>query len=67
MSPKSVTRENILAFLRTYKEEKGYAPTLREIARACAIKSLSVVQFHLDRLELAGVIRRDKKNRGALP
>ena len=61
MPPKSATRENILAFLRTYKEENGYAPTLREIARACAVKSLSVVQFHLDRLELAGAIRRDKE------
>ena len=61
MSPKSATRENILAFLRTYKEENGYAPTLREIARACAVKSLSVVQFHLDRLELAGAIRRVKE------
>jgi repressor LexA len=61
MPPKSITRENILAFLRTYKEKNGYAPTLREIAQACAVKSLSVVQFHLDRLELAGAIRRDKE------
>ncbi len=61
MSPKSVTREHILAFLRTYKEKNGYAPTLREIAEGCAVKSLSVVQFHLDRLELAGVIKRDKE------
>lgn len=61
MAPKSVTRENILAFLRTYKEKNGYAPTLREIAQACAVKSLSVVQFHLDRLEHAGAIRRDKE------
>ncbi len=60
MPPHNVTREHILAFLRTYKEKNGYAPTLREIARACAVKSLSVVQFHLDRLELAGTIRRDK-------
>jgi len=61
MPPKSITRENILAFLRTYKKKNGYAPTLREIAQACAVKSLSVVQFHLDRLELAGAIRRDKE------
>ncbi len=65
MSSKSVTRENILAFIKSYKEENGYAPTLREIAKACAIKSPSVVQFHLDRLELAGAIVRGRdKSRG---
>ncbi len=60
MPPKTATREKIFAFLQAYRQENGYAPTLREIAKACAIKSLSAVQFHLDRLERDGVIRRDK-------
>lgn len=47
--------------MRAFKEKNGYAPTLREIAQGCAVKSLSVVQFHLGRLETAGAIRRDKE------
>ncbi len=60
MSSRTTTREKIFTFLRSYREKNGYAPTLREIARACAVKSHSVVQFHLDRLERDGAIRRDK-------
>ena len=59
----------MLAFLQAYRQRNGYAPTMREIAGACGVKSLSAVQFHLDRLERDGAIRRDReKSRGiALP
>jgi repressor LexA len=60
MAAKRSTREKILGFLQSYREGHGYAPTLREIAGACAVKSLSAVQYHLDRLEQEGVIRRDR-------
>lgn len=69
MPPRTSTREKMLAFLQAYRQRNGYAPTMREIAGACGVKSLSAVQFHLDRLERDGAIRRDReKSRGiALP
>jgi repressor LexA len=69
MPPRTSTREKMLAFLQTYRQRNGYAPTMREIARACGVRSLSAVQFHLERLERDGLIRRDReKSRGiALP
>jgi len=58
---KSRTRERILAFISAFKKEKGYAPTVKEIAESCNITSVSVVQYHLDHLEQAGAIRRERK------
>lgn len=55
----SGTRMRILEYIRTFREEKGYAPTVRDILRGCNISTTSVVQHHLDRLEKDGFIRRD--------
>ncbi len=65
---KSRTRENILSFIFTFKQEKGYAPTVKEIAENCNITSVSVVQYHLNHLERAGAIRRERnKSRSINP
>ena len=65
---KSRTRESILNFILAFRQEKGYAPTVKEIAEGCAITSVSVVQYHLDRLENAGAIRRERnKSRSISP
>lgn len=57
---KSGTRERILSFISAFRQERGFAPTVKEIAESCNITSLSVVQYHLDRLERSGVISREK-------
>jgi repressor LexA len=54
------TRDRVLDFIIAFKQRKGYAPTVKEIAENCGITSLSVVQYHLDQLEQTGLIRRDK-------
>jgi repressor LexA len=65
---KSRTRENILNFISAFRQEKGYAPTVKEIAESCNITSVSVVQYHLDRLERSGAIRRERnKSRSINP
>jgi repressor LexA len=65
---KSRTRENILSFISAFKQEKGYAPTVKEIAENCNITSVSVVQYHLNHLERAGAIRRERnKSRSINP
>jgi len=48
----------ILHYLRQYHRQFGVAPSLREIAAACAIPSTSNVVYHLERLEKAGHLKR---------
>jgi repressor LexA len=65
---KGRTRQTILAFITAFRAAKGYAPTVKEIADNCAITSPSVVQYHLDRLEKEGAIRRERnKSRSINP
>ena len=51
-------RKQILDFIRRFVNEKGYAPTLREIRRACQIGSMELLQHHLEALERDGYISR---------
>lgn len=53
------TRSRILNFIRKFLDERGYAPTVRDIARGCKISTPSVVQHHLNKLESQGHIHRD--------
>jgi repressor LexA len=55
----SKNRENILKFLQSFTDERGYAPTVRDIMRGCNLSSTSVVQHHLNILEREGYIHRD--------
>ncbi len=47
-----------LEFLRNFIAEKGFGPTLKDIADHIGVKSLSTAHFHLERLEDKGFIRR---------
>lgn len=38
----------ILDFIKSYFEEHGYAPTVREIGGGIGLKSPSSVQFHME-------------------
>ena len=64
MARVSSKREEILAFLRDFSAQNGYAPTVREIMRAVGLKSTASVYYHLSTLNDAGVISMDGgKNR----
>lgn len=52
----------ILACIRDFIQERGYPPTVRDIARELGISSTSVVDYHLKRLERAGWIERDPRS-----
>lgn len=56
--PMSRTRELILQYLKDHIDDKGYPPTVREIAWAVGIASTSTVHRHLEGLEKDGYIRR---------
>jgi repressor LexA len=47
-----------LEFLRNFLADKGYAPSLKDIADFIGVKSPSTAHFHLERLENKGFIRR---------
>lgn len=57
----SDTRERILKYIHEFVEDKGYAPTVRDIVRGLDLSSTSVVQHHLNMLEREGHIRRDQQ------
>jgi len=57
LSPK---RKQILDFITAFIEGKGYAPSVRDIAKGCGISSSSVAQYHLNVLERDGYIYRDR-------
>jgi len=59
MMRKPEVREKILEYIRRFFDEKGYAPTVRDIMRGCNISSTSLVQYHLNVLEKEGQIHRD--------
>ena len=49
----------ILNFIGKHCSEKGFPPSVREIARAVGLKSPSTVHSHLDTLQRLGYLRRD--------
>jgi repressor LexA len=59
-------QHEILAFVNTHVDDHGYPPTVREIGRAVGLTSPSTVHAHLEKLEKAGLIRRDATKPRAL-
>ena len=59
-------QQEILAFVNTHVDEHGYPPTVREIGQAVGLTSPSTVHAHLEKLEKAGLIRRDATKPRAL-
>ncbi|MBO4888709.1 MAG: transcriptional repressor LexA [Firmicutes bacterium] len=55
----SSKQTEILSFLIDFQNERGYAPSVREICDAVHLSSTSSVHNHLSRLEEKGYIKRD--------
>ena len=56
-------QKEILEKIRALIAEKGYAPSLAEIARACGLSSVSTVHKHLTLMQERGLLRRRKSRR----
>lgn len=55
----SERQRQIIDFIRSTIETKGYPPSVREIGEAIGLSSSSTVHGHLDKLSKMGMIRRD--------
>ena len=49
-------KKEILDYIESYINEKGYSPTIREIGKAVGLQSTSAVSFHLVKLRKEGKI-----------
>jgi repressor LexA len=58
--------ERILDFIRETTSERGYPPTVREIAEAVGLASTSAVHHHLMKLERDGKLQKDATRSRAL-
>ena len=56
--PRGDMQEKILAYIKQQVQEKGYPPSVREIAGAVGLRSTSTVHGHLQRLERKGLLHR---------
>ena len=59
MTPLSPKRQQLLDFIRRFRQQRGYGPTVREILQARHVSSISLVQRDLKVLEKEGYISRD--------
>ena len=59
-------QQQIYDFIRSYQKDKGYPPSVREMAAAVGLSSPSTVHAHLSALEEHGLIKRDATKPRAL-
>jgi repressor LexA len=52
-------QQEIFDFIKSYLQEHGYPPTVRDIGKAIGLTSSSTVHAHLANLEKIGLLRRD--------
>ena len=57
----SSKQQCILGFIRDFRGEHDYPPSIRQIQEACQISSTSVVDYNLRILEKMGYLRRDRE------
>ncbi|MCD6358545.1 MAG: repressor LexA [Dehalococcoidia bacterium] len=53
-------QKGILSFIRSFLSDRGYPPTIRDIAAGCHISSTSVVDYNLNVLEKKGYLRCER-------
>ncbi len=59
--PLTARQQSVYDYIESYIEQKGFGPTVREIAEAVQLSSPSTVHVHLKTLEEKGYIERDQR------
>lgn len=57
----SLKQKDILDFIAGFIRERGYSPSVRDVAKGCSLSSSSIAQYHLKVLEREGYIRRARE------
>jgi len=57
-------QKEIFDYVKTYIEDKGFPPSIREVCRAAGFSSPRAGQKYLEALETQGYIQRENKPRG---
>ena len=58
VKPLSQKQERIINFVTEFLHDKGYPPTVRDIAAGCGLSSTSAVAYNLNKPQQAGYIPR---------
>lgn len=53
----TLTQKKVLDAIREFQADRGYSPTVRELASILGVRSISTVFHHLAALERKGYIR----------
>jgi repressor LexA len=53
-------KHEVLAYIKSYMDAKGFPPSVREIAESLGMKSTNSVHYYIQRLVADGVIERPK-------
>jgi repressor LexA len=51
-------RKEVLDFVKSYSERKGYSPSLEEIQHKLKLASVSTAHFHISKLQNEGYITK---------
>lgn len=54
-------QQQILDYIRSFIQDHGYPPTIRDIQRGCGVSSTSVVDYNLNVLRKRGLLDRDDR------
>lgn len=60
--PLTRRQSEILAFIRQYSGDQGYAPTLQEIGNRFGLSSVATVHKHVAQLVAKGYLKRGRRN-----
>jgi repressor LexA len=52
-------QKKVYQYIKSYADEHGYPPSVREICAAVGLKSTSTVHGHISRLKKKGLLKRD--------
>lgn len=66
MKPLTERQKRILEFITRFIDENGFPPTVREIGRACGMRSSSSVHGQLQKLEQMGYIKKNSAQSRAI-
>ncbi len=63
---KESKEEQLLSFIKTYLNDNGYPPTVREMCKAIKVSSTSTIFYYLNKLENSNKIRKNPNKNRAL-